>query len=234
MVSLLNCIDLAVPTTAFKLAPMQNLIFDCDGVLVDSEHLSCGAWLPVLARYGVETNLSEIETMIGKSDQALLDHFTRKTGTPFPSKILTERQHEYFRQAQENLQSFPGLAEVLTNLGQRGIRRAVASSGHPDKIRFSLDRVGLWSHFEIVCSAVEVAEGKPAPDLFLLAARRLGVEPDTCTVVEDSIFGIEAALRAGMQAIGFTSSYSAAVLHEAGAHRVFSTYDEFLTLLHKR
>ena len=77
-------------------------------------------------------------------------------------------------------------------------------------------------------------EGKPAPDLFLLAARRLGVEPDTCTVVEDSIFGIEAALRAGMQAIGFTSSYSAAVLHEAGAHRVFSTYDEFLALLHKR
>ena len=164
--TLLNCIDLAVPTTALILVPVQSLIFDRGGVLVDSEHLSCGAWLPVLARYGVETNLSEIETMIGKSDQALLDHFTRKTGTPFPSKILTERQHEYFRQAQENLQSFPGLAEVLTNLGQRGIPRAVASSGHPDKIRFSLDRVGLWSHFEIVCSAVEVAEGKPAPDLF--------------------------------------------------------------------
>ena len=122
MVSLLNCIDLAVPTTAFILAPMQNLIFDCDGVLVDSEHLSCGAWLPVLARYGVETNLSEIETMIDKSDQALLDHFSRKTGTPFP----TERQHEYFRQAQENLQSFHGLAEVLTTLGQRGIPRVVA------------------------------------------------------------------------------------------------------------
>ena len=72
MVSLLNCIDLAVPTTAFILAPMQNLIFDCDGVLVDSEHLSCGAWLPVLARYGVETNLSEIETMIGKSYAVVL------------------------------------------------------------------------------------------------------------------------------------------------------------------
>ncbi len=213
---------------------MQNLIFDCDGVLVDSEHLSCGAWLPALARYGVETDLSEIETMIGKSDQAVLDHFTRKTATRFPTEILAERQQEYFRQAREALQSFPGLAEVLTTLEQRGIPRAVASSGHPDKIRFSLDHVGLRPHFDIICSAVEVAEGKPAPDLFLLAARRLGVEPATCAVVEDSIFGIEAALRAGMQAIGFSSSHSAAVLLEAGAHQVFDTYDEFISLFNEQ
>ena len=211
--------------------PMHNLIFDCDGVLVDSEHLSCGAWVPVLARYGITTDRAEIETMIGKSDQAVLEHFTRKTGTEFPAEILAERQNEYFRQAQEDLQTFPGLAEVLTTLGQRAIPRAVASSGHPDKIRFSLDRVGLAPHFDILCSAVEVSAGKPAPDLFLLAAQRLGADPATCAVIEDSIFGIEAALRAGMLAIGFSSSHPADALYEAGAHKVFGTYDEFLDLL---
>ena len=210
---------------------MHNLIFDCDGVLVDSEHLSCGSWVPVLAHYGIETDLAEIETMIGKSDRAVLEHFTRKTGYEFPLAILAERQNEYFRQAQEDLQSFPGLAEVLTTLGQRGTPRAVASSGHPDKIHFSLDRVGLSSHFDILCSAVEVADGKPAPDLFLLAARRLGAEPPSCAVIEDSVFGIEAALRAGMLAIGFTSSHPAEQLRAAGAHRVFDRYDEFLDLL---
>lgn len=209
---------------------MDNLIFDCDGVLVDSEHLSCGAWIPVLAHYGIETDLAEIATMIGKSDRAVLDYFTRKTGSEFPPAILAERQQEYFRQAEQDLDTFPGLRQVLTTLDQRGIPRAVASSGHPDKIRFSLARVGIAAHFDILCSAIEVAAGKPAPDLFLLAAARLGADPATCAVIEDSVFGIEAARRAGMTAIGFTSSHPAAMLREAGAQQVFATYDEFLDL----
>ena len=96
---------------------MYNLIFDCDGVLVDSEHLSCGTWLPVLARYGVEAELAEIETMIGKSDRAVLDHFSAKTGVEFPPEILAERQQEYFRQAEANLETFPSLPQLLTDTG---------------------------------------------------------------------------------------------------------------------
>lgn len=208
---------------------MYHLIFDCDGVLVDSEPLSCGAWLPVLARYGVVAELAEIEAMIGKSDQSVLDHFAAQTGIEFPPAILAERQEEYFRQARENLATFPGLPEMLADLAH--VPRAVASSGHPDKIRFSLARVGLDTHFDILCSAVEVAQGKPAPDLFLLAAERLGADPSACAVVEDSVFGIEAARRAGMRAIGFTSSHSARDLRTAGAQHIFSSYDEFPALL---
>ena len=207
------------------------LIFDCDGVLVDSESISCGAWLPVLARYGVQAELSEIETMIGKSDQSVLDHFSDKTGIQFPASILNERQEEYFRQARTELQTFPGLPQTLEVLAQRDIASAVASSGHPDKIRFSLKRVGLDAHFDIICSAVEVDRGKPAPDLFLLAAERLGAAPEDCAVVEDSVFGLEAARRAGMRASGVSSSHSAAILRAAGADLVFADYDEFLALL---
>lgn len=207
---------------------MYNLIFDCDGVLVDSEHLSCSAWLPVLARHGVETEISEIETMIGKSDRAVLDHFSAKTGVDFPPEILAERQQEYFCQAEANLETFPGLPQLLIDIAD--IPRAVASSGHPDKIHFSLAHVGLDRHFDILCSAVEVAAGKPAPDLFLLAAERLGVEPQRCAVVEDSVFGIEAARRAGMRAIGFTSSHPATDLRAAGAHATFAHYADFPAL----
>ena len=207
---------------------MFNLIFDCDGVLVDSEHLSCGTWLPVLARHGVEAEIAEIETMIGKSDRAVLDHFSAKTGIDFPPEILAERQQEYFRRAAANLETFPGLPQLLADLAD--IPRAVASSGHPDKIRFSLARVGLDRHFDILCSAVEVAAGKPAPDLFLLAAERLGADPQCCAVVEDSVFGIEAARRAGMRAIGFTSSHPAADLHTAGADVTFAHYADFPAL----
>ena len=207
---------------------MYNLIFDCDGVLVDSEHLSCGTWLPVLARYGVEAELAEIETMIGKSDRAVLDHFSAKTGVEFPHEIIAERQQEYFRQAEANLETFPSLPQLLTDTAH--IPHAVASSGHPDKIRFSLARVGLDRHFDILCSAIEVAAGKPAPDLFLLAAERLGADPQCCAVVEDSVFGIEAARRAGMRAIGFTSSHPAADLRAAGAHATFADYSKFPAL----
>lgn len=210
---------------------MHSVIFDCDGVLVDSEHLSCGAWLPVLARYGVRAELSEIEAMIGKSDQSVLDHFASKTGAQFSDGILAERQEEYFRLARQGLQTFPGLPAVLAELSQRGIPLAVASSGHPEKIRFSLAQVGLDRHFDILCSAVEVQRGKPAPDLFLLAAERLGADPAHCVVIEDSVFGIEAARRAGMQTIGFTSSHPAAVLRQAGAHYTISAYGEFTSLL---
>ena len=107
---------------------MYNLIFDCDGGLVDSEHLSCGAWLPVLARHGVEAEIAEIETMIGKSDRAVLDHFSAKTGIDFPPEILAERQQEYFRQAAANLEPFPGLPRATEWYPNRKTRGSTAAT----------------------------------------------------------------------------------------------------------
>lgn len=207
------------------------LIFDCDGVLVDSEKLSCGAWLPVLDRHGVSAAWAEIEQFIGRSDQDLLAHFRRKSGLCLPDALMREREAEYFSLARDRLQPFPGLAGVLDELRRRGTQLAVASSSRPPKLHFNLTQARLAQYFEVVCSSIEVARGKPAPDLFLWTAERLGARPQTCVVIEDSPYGIQAALAAEMTAIGFTSSHSADALRSAGAHAAFSVYEELLALL---
>ncbi len=208
----------------------QGLIFDCDGVLVDSEKYSCGAWLPVLRRRGIAVELADIEAFIGQSDKAVLEHY-RARGAVFPPDILGEKEQAYFDLARGRLQSFVGLREVLEDLRRQRVPVAVASSGELVKIRFSLTEVGLLEFFPILCSAAEVQRGKPAPDLFLLAAKRLGLAPEACTVVEDAVPGLQAARAAGMRAIGFPSSHPEAVLREAGAQVVLGSYAELLSHL---
>jgi HAD superfamily hydrolase (TIGR01509 family) len=207
---------------------MIGVIFDCDGVLVDSEKLSCGAWLPVLARRGLRVELAEIETLIGKSDAAVLEYLQRTYQVTLDAAVIAEREKEYFDSARGRLRSFAGVREALVELRAREYGVAVASSGRREKILFSLVEAALSPFFDVVCSATEVRHGKPAPDLFLLAARRLGLAPARCAVIEDSIFGIAAAKAAGMQAIGFTSSHGAAVLQRAGADIVIEDYGALL------
>lgn len=206
------------------------VIWDCDGVLVDSEKLSCSAWLPVLRRRGIEVELADIEVFIGRADPDVLAHY-RQAGHTLPDEILLEREQEYYAAARGTLGSFDGLKQVLEGLRSAGTPVAVASSGGPERIQFSIEEVGIADYFDIVCSAVEVEHGKPAPDLFLLAAERLGVPPAHCTVIEDSVPGITAGVSAGMRAIGFTSSHPADVLTRAGASQIFSTYSQLHGIL---
>lgn len=207
------------------------LIWDCDGVLVDSEKHSCGAWLPVLRRRGIEVDLAYIETFIGRSDADLLAELHEQHGLTVDDAIRVERQEEYFRQATGATEAFPGLADLLARLRAAGVPMAVASSGQLSKIRFSLGQAGLDGIFDILCSATEVERGKPAPDLFLLAAERLGVSPADCAVIEDSVPGLQGAAAAGMRPIGFTSSHPEPLLREAGADDVFDDYAQLPALL---
>ncbi len=202
---------------------MEALIWDCDGVLVDSEPLSNAAWQTVLLRRGVRATSTDLDRFTGRSDDAVLEHYRRVTGDRLEG-ILEEREAEFERQARGVLTTFPGLPELLGRLHGQGRRMAVASSGRLPRIRFSLAETGLAGYLETVCSATEVEQGKPAPDLFLLAARRLGVAPSRCVVIEDSVPGLQAAVSAGMRALGFTSSHPAPVLIEAGAAEVFDDY----------
>ncbi len=204
----------------------EALIWDCDGVLVNSEKHSCSAWLPILRRRGIDVDLDYIETFIGRSDGDLLKALTEATGYIFDENVLEERALEYFRLAEGATESFPGLPGLLADLCRDGVPMAVASSGRMDKIRFSLRQAGIDNCFDILCSATEVALGKPAPDLFLLAAERLGVAPVDCAVIEDSVPGLQAAAAAGMRPIGFTASHPAAMLLDAGAETTFDDYGQ--------
>ena len=212
---------------------IRAVVFDCDGVLVDSEALSCGAWVPVLARRGIVATIADIRSFIGKSDRAVLDHFERLSGMRLGERVAMEREEAYFEAAVGVLQAFPGVRDCITQLSQLGHKLAVASSGSPRKISFNLSQGGLATLLPLTVSAVDVVHGKPAPDLFLLASRRLDCPPSTVLVVEDSVPGLMAARAAGMHALGFSSSHPTAELLAAGAEDVFDDYAQLLPALER-
>ncbi len=218
--------------------PPELVIFDCDGVLVDSEIIACrvlsreltGMGLPLtpedcLAEFtgiSMASVMARIETMMGR---ALPEDFEEN---------LRRRDFEAFR---TELQPVPGVKAMLPRLG---VARCIASSGTIEKMRLTLSTTGLLSSFEPhLFSAQMVRRGKPAPDLFLYAAGRMGVEPGACVVVEDSAAGICAGLAAGMRVLGFAGGSHAddryaAMLRGSGAETVFGDMSELPGLLEPR
>jgi HAD superfamily hydrolase (TIGR01509 family) len=178
------------------------VIFDCDGVLIDSELLSVQADIECLAEYGIELPAAEIiERYTGISMAGMLADLEWRYGRALPD--FADRHGRRLRVLFEaDLSAVPGVTAMLDSLA---FKSCVASSGTPERLRHALSLVGLFARFDPhIFSATMVARGKPAPDLFLFAAHRMGVMPQRCLVVEDSVPGVAAAVEAGMTAIGFT------------------------------
>ncbi|GAC1361747.1 MAG: HAD family hydrolase [Polyangiales bacterium] len=208
---------------------MRPVLFDCDGVLVDSEALSCEATADLLKARGFDLDGAEVmRRFLGRSIAAVYAHCAA-LGRPLDPGFADEKERLYVERARGVLQPIPGAHAVVERLAGRA-PIAVATSGSPGKVAFSLRETGLARHFDVVVCAVEVARGKPAPDLFLLAAERLGVDPRTCLVVEDAAPGIAAARAAGMVAVGLASSISREALRAAGADVVVDRLDQLLDL----
>ena len=184
---------------------MTLLIFDCDGVLVDSEHLACASLAEVMTTLG--HSMSADEAMLafaGRSLKDVLARAERLLSRPIPEDMGERAARQLMARFRHELKAVAGVKEAIAALPYR---RCVASSSDPGRLTLSLDVTGLSALFgNNVFSAVEVANGKPAPDLFLLAARRLGEDPSSCIVIEDSVLGVEAAGAAGMAAIGFAGA----------------------------
>jgi HAD superfamily hydrolase (TIGR01509 family) len=178
------------------------VVLDCDGVLVDTEPLSIAVDVRVLADLGVPMSAQEItDLFVGRSHDYWVSVVEDRLGRPLPDGWEDAYEHLYRDAFREHLAPVDGIVEALDAIS---LPTCVASSGSHDKISFTLRLTELWPRFEgRVFSASEVAHGKPAPDLFLHAARSLGHEPARCIVVEDSPFGVQAALRAGMTAIAY-------------------------------
>jgi HAD superfamily hydrolase (TIGR01509 family) len=184
------------------IARFELVIFDCDGVLVDSEPTINRAHAQVLTDCGYPiTEQKLVEHFCGMSDPEMIDIIEREWGRALPvsyAERVGEMIDNGFRQS---LTSVEGVAEVLDWLQ---LPVCVASSSAPEQIRRKLELTGLLEYFgENLFSATMVARGKPSPDLFLYAAQRLATAPDRCLVIEDSPAGIDAALSAGMTPIGF-------------------------------
>lgn len=184
---------------------MTLLIFDCDGVLVDSEIIALEALAKLLTGLGRPSDALECRRLfMGKSVKDVLAGVETMLGRPLPENWGAEANAELLARLASELHP---VADVGVALARLPYPRCVASSSHPDRIHLSLEAAGLAPFFgDRVFSATEVANGKPAPDLFLYAAGQCGASPSHSIVIEDSPAGILAAKRAGMAAIGFAGA----------------------------
>jgi len=207
------------------------IIFDCDGVLVDSEVLSCRCLSKVLAGYGIDLGLDQaLDLFLGRSMTAVVEHYGA-LGRPIPEQFSTELTAGVRAAFTSALCPIEGVDLVLEGLQ---IPHCVASSSDADRVSLSLSLTGLAPHFDNRLYTSQMVErGKPAPDLFLYAAERMQVDPRRTLVIEDSISGVEAGKTAGMTVWGFVggSHYQSrdgkAILREAGADRVFGRMADF-------
>ncbi|MDQ3759996.1 MAG: HAD family hydrolase [Actinomycetota bacterium] len=206
------------------------VIFDCDGVLVDSEPISCRMMAEALTAEGLPYTTEQcMRDYMGRAWDDSLRLIAGKLGHA-PTEGFTEGFRERRDAAlRKEVEPVPGVREAIAAIGAK---RCVASSGTHEKIRLTLGQTGLLALFDgAIFSATEVARGKPAPDLFLHAARTLGHEPKLCAVVEDTPVGIEAARAAGMTALAYVDNVSRAILEEAGATRTFGDMRDLPALL---
>ena len=183
--------------------PVKHIIFDCDGVLVDSEPLSIEVDRQMLAELGWHLSLDEIiERFVGRSHEHFIQEVTKYLGVPPPPE-WDEKSTPLYRAAYEkSLKPVDGIVAALDRLK---LLFCVASSGTHEKMAFTLGLTGLLNRFEgHMFSATEVENGKPAPDLFLHAAKSMGWNPTSCIVVEDSVYGVKAGLAAGMRVIAYS------------------------------
>lgn len=213
--------DLAVDENRFGV-----VLFDCDGVLIDSEVLSCTVLLRQLVRYGMPIGMEDIfERYLGRSFSVVADDYRKVCGKPLPDKFLADMKADLFATFGRELRTIPAVETVLTNLK---LPFCLTSSSDWDRIQVSLRVTELGRYFEgRTYNAEMVDRGKPAPDLFLYAAHRMGFPASRALVIEDSVIGVEAGKAAGMTVWGFIggSHYAerdgAALLRAAGADRIF-------------
>jgi HAD superfamily hydrolase (TIGR01509 family) len=198
---------------------MTAVIFDCDGTLVDSEPLARTAWERALAPYGYMPTDEEIEGCVGLPYARVHAFFAERVELPAAEPFWTEFSSELFALIDSELILFDDAIEAARELRARGIPVGVASSSPRERLHRTLGRAGLLEDFDVTVAGDEVTNGKPAPDMFLLAAERLGVAPEQCIVIEDSPPGVQAGVAAGMITLAVCRvPGTEATL--AGAHRV--------------
>ncbi|MFJ7076349.1 HAD family hydrolase [Streptomyces sp. NPDC098781] len=208
------------------------VIFDNDGVLVDSESISNRLLAAYLTELGHPTSYEDsIREYMGSAMHRIHDLVWERTGRRLPADFDDVFHGRVFAAFERELKAVPGVGNVLEKLVADGVPFCVASSGSHERIRVGHRTTGLdrWFDDSRIFSSEDVGRGKPAPDLFLHAAERMGVAPERCVVVEDSPLGVRAAVAAGMEVYGFTAMTPAARLAEAD--QLFSDMGELADLL---
>jgi HAD superfamily hydrolase (TIGR01509 family) len=207
-----------------KDARLPALIFDCDGVLVDSEYLSSRVESEVLRDLGLSLTVDEVHGLfLGKTVDGVLDAIAERAGTRPGAAFTYNWAFATALTFMRELQAVGGIRAALEEFTRRGHRMAVASQSPLARVRMSLEVAGLDHFFgDDICVTSMVRRPKPAPDIYLFAAERLGAAPGDCIVIEDSPAGAAAALSVGMRAIGFAPAETLEAMQASGAQVIRS------------
>ena len=202
------------------------VIFDMDGVLIDSEPLHEEAQRIVFARNQIDVPESVFTDFKGQTEEDVFEYVVRQfgNGSHVSGRLIAEKHAEYSRMI-ERMELIGGALDCLRFLDDRGHRMALTTSAVRNDQERAFERFGLGPFFQVVVTAEDVRRPKPDPEPYQITARRLGVEPRDCAVIEDSINGVRSARDAGCHVIALTTSISAQELDAAGASAVHDSFD---------
>jgi beta-phosphoglucomutase len=202
------------------------VLFDMDGVIIDSNPYHKDAWLEFCRRYQVELREEDVPRYIyGKTNKAALVDVFQREFSPEESFRLSEEKEAIYRDLHRaDIRLIQGLDGLLDNFRQHQIPLAVCTNAPVANLDFTLEETGIRPYFEVLIDASQVSKGKPDPEIYLKAAELLNVSPDRCIVMEDSTVGVEAGLRAGMKVVGITTTHTREEL--AHTHLVIDDFRE--------
>lgn len=211
-----------IPTTA---RDYDGVIFDMDGVLCDSEDISRTVGAAVFKQfYDICVEPDDFAPFTGTGEAAFLGSMAKLQGvSAFDADEAKKQFFELYTTGGyiTALEAFPGVIGLVDRIKQLGLKVAVASAADSIKVNANLNAIGLpYDKFDFVTSSDNIVNKKPAPDVFLAAAKGIGITPERCVVVEDAATGVQAALAAGMRCVAVSTSLPKEILHEAGAHVV--------------
>ena len=202
------------------------VVFDMDGVLIDSGAHHRASWTALCADIGVVPPPEFWRLTIGRPAEEAVQHLLGRPMSPAEARTLGERKRvHYARLAQRGILPITGVAAFVAELARLGVPRAVATSAARSDLERLLTAIGLRAHFAVVVTAEDVRRGKPDPEVYLRAARGLGLPPAACLVFEDAPVGVHAARAAGMRVIGVTTAHTDEELMAAGAERTIPHFE---------
>ncbi len=200
---------------------IRAVIFDVDGVLVDSEPLINAAAIEMFKEKGLTVQPEDFEPFVGAGEERYIGGVAEKYHFPLDLMVAKQRTYEiYLDLVPARLEAFPGAKDFVLACRKAGLRVAVASSADKIKVTANLKKLGLpLESWDAAVTGEQVKKKKPAPDIFLFAARSMNIEPEACTVMEDAVNGIQAAKAAGMRSVAVATTFPAERLQEADVVR---------------
>lgn len=196
---------------------IQGVLFDMDGVLADSESFICKAAIMMFRELGIEVHAEDFHPFVGMGENRYIGGVAEKYGIPVNIEQVKARTYELYGElVRGKLSPLPGVHEFIFKCRKKGLKLALATSADNIKMEINLKEIGLSrGSFDAIITGLDVKKKKPSPDIYLMAAKNLGLDPGSCLVVEDAVSGIEAGKAAGCRCLAITSSFDSAALQKA-------------------